>query len=49
MDASVDSPAVAGIIGILGAPSCLFMVGEVAPLRPRDDAMSLPGSVRAVA
>ena len=49
MDASVDSPAVAGIISIRGAPSCLFMVGEIAPLRPRDDEMPLPESVRAVA
>jgi MFS transporter, ACS family, D-galactonate transporter len=29
--------AVAGIISILGAASYLFVVGEIAPLRPHDD------------
>jgi ACS family D-galactonate transporter-like MFS transporter len=41
--------AVAGIISILGAASYLFIVGEIAPLRPRDETMPLPGSVKAVA
>jgi hypothetical protein len=49
MDASVDSLAVTGIISILGAASYLFIVGEIAPLRPRDDEMRLPESVKAVA
>ena len=42
MDASLDRLAVAGIISILGAAPYLFSVGEIAPLRPRDDAMPLP-------
>ena len=41
--------AVAGIISILGAASDLFIVGEIAPLRPRDEGMRLPEPVKAVA
>jgi Na+/melibiose symporter-like transporter len=33
--------AVAGIISILGAASYLFIVGEIAPLRPHDDGDAL--------
>ena len=49
MDVPVESllDELAGII--LGAASYVFSVGEIAPLRPRDDAMRLPESVEAVA
>jgi hypothetical protein len=51
MDASVDGllDDLAGIVGDRHAASYLFIVGEIAPLRPRNDAMPLPESVKAVA
>jgi sugar phosphate permease len=40
---------VAGVISVIGAASCLFIVGEIAPLRPHDDeeALATPAPVGA--
>jgi MFS transporter, ACS family, D-galactonate transporter len=34
---------VAGVISVIGAASYLFIVGEIAPLRPHDDEQALAG------